>query len=424
MDSISPTTQRPNDLMHRSSFRNLILLIYLVYGMLVSAILFGVPLRALNLGAGEVLLGGIVSGFVSTGLVFSFAGAALCDRLGERSLIISAFGFYALAYALGVLAQSPPLLVLSAFLAGVGDMLFTVGGMTYLTRLVRDRGKELPMSLAFSLLRLGSLVGVAGAGSLVESSGFQVIFIVGAFLSIVGALTAVILQQVVTEPRRTSARSEGVLGPFKAACDLFMSNETVRIAMVITCLGSAGWFTFRSSFYLDYLRRTGMSPGSMGFLTGLGSMGSIVAPFVYTLLSRRIEALRTVVIGLLIAGLGLAVTPLLRTSLLIGAVAIPAQMGDAFRLPGVYVLLGANTVVRDRPTAVAIVNSAFALAALVAGPLWGLVVRVTGLSTSFYVAGMATVVSALALYRIHARRRVGEELRSCSRVTGQRARKI
>jgi MFS family permease len=399
MNPTSATTGRLDILTHRSTWRGLILVIYLVYGILVNAVLFGVPLRALNLGASEVVLGTIISGFVSTGLVFSFTGAAICNRFGERSLLIGAFGCYALAHAVGILAASTFLLILAAFTAGLGDMLFTVGGMTYLTHLVKDQGRDLPMNMALSLLRIGSVVGLTGAGGLAESSGFKAVFLAGASLSIVGVLLSLVLPQAVGGPRGTPAPAQGILGHFRAAYQLFQGNPTVRIVAIITSLGSAGWFTFRSSFYLDYLRRIGMSPGSMGLLTGLGSVACIVAPFVYSLVSNRVQALRAVAIGLLMAGLGLAATPLLGTPVLIGAVAIPAQLGDAFRLPGVYSLLSASTIFRDRPTAVAIVSSSFALAALLAGPLWGLVVKTVGLATAFHVAGLATVFATFAIYR-------------------------
>jgi predicted MFS family arabinose efflux permease len=404
MECTITKTQRLDSLTRRDSWRNLILVLYLVYGVLVNVVMFGLPLRALHLGASEVLLGGIVSGFVSTGVAFSFFGAALCDRLGERSLLVGAFACYTLANGVGVLAGSPALLVLAAFTAGVGDMLFTVGGMTYLAHLVKDRGKDLPISIAFSLLRIGSVVGLAGAGRIVETSGFEPAFMASAFLSIAGSAMSVALPKVVAGPGRTPAPARGILGPFKAAYDLFRENQLVRIAVAVTSLGTVGWFTFRSSFYLDYLHRIGMSPGTMGILTALGSMACIVAPFIYSLLGARIEPLRAIAVGQLAAGLGLAATPLLRTAVLIGAVAIPAQMGDFFRFPGAYWLLSVDTSPEEQPVAMAFMNTSWAVAALLAGPLWALVIRAVGLSSTFYIAGLATVAGAFALFRFRGRR--------------------
>ena len=403
MGSAIAETHRPHTSARRSAWRNLILFLYLLYGILVNVVLFGIPLRAMSLGASEILLGGLVSGFVSTGVVFSFIGAALCDRFGERSLLIIAFGCYTLGLAVGVVAVSPMLLLVSAFTAGVGDMLFTVASMTYLAQLVQDQGKEISISVAFSLLRIGSVAGLTGAGSIAESRGFEMVFIVGFFFSIGGALLSVALPRAAMESRPTATPSQGVLGPFKAAYDLFRRNATVRLVVAITSLGTLGWFTFRSSFYLDYLRRTGMSPARMGLLTSLGSMACIVAPFVYSLMRSRMRPLAAMVIGLLAAGLGLAVTPFLRTAFLIGAVAIPAQMGDYFRMPGVYSLLSTDTDSEDRPTAMAMMNTSWAGGALVAGPLWGLIVELVGLSTTFYVAGLVTVIGTVALFRLQRR---------------------
>lgn len=415
MRSIHSKARRQRSLSRMNSWTNLILLLYLLVGILLSTILLAIPLSALSLGANEVFLGGIVSGFVSAGLVLSFIGAAVCDRLGERSVLIIAFGSYAVAHLLGALGVSSFLLLLSATIAGVGDMLFTVGGMTYLTRLVTNRDSDLTISAAFSLLRIGSVAGSIGAGGIAESLGFKAVFLIGLLVSLVALLLSVLLPNAGREPQSSPVGVSDIPGSYKVAYSLFRKNRSVRLAACITGLGTVGWFTFRSSFYLDHLRRAGMLPGVIGLVTGAGSAAMVLAPFVYSLLTTRVDPLPAMAVGLLFAGSGLAVTPLLRTAIMIGSIGGLAQMGDFFRLPGVYSLLSAYTSPRDRPAAVAIMNTSWAAAALIAGPLWGLVVRSLGLATVFYIAGLGIVIGTVALCAFDRRPWKAGRIRSSAR---------
>jgi predicted MFS family arabinose efflux permease len=60
-------------------------------------------------------------------------------------------------------------------------------------------------------------------------------------------------------------------------------------------------------------------------------------------------------------------------------------------------LMRLHTSHRERATAMAVNNTAWAVAAFVGGPLWGLVARVTGLASAFLVAGLVTALGVAAL---------------------------
>jgi predicted MFS family arabinose efflux permease len=61
-------------------------------------------------------------------------------------------------------------------------------------------------------------------------------------------------------------------------------------------------------------------------------------------------------------------------------------------------LMRLHTSHRERATAMAVNNTAWAVAAFVGGPLWGLVARATGLASTFLVAGLATALGVAALW--------------------------
>lgn len=376
--------------------RYAIAVIYLFIGVSLSTILFAAPLKALEMGASDVLLGTLVSAFVSSGLILSIAGAALCNRFGERALLIGAFACYATAQLIGAVTGNLVVLLGAAILAGVGDMLFTIGGMTYLTQ-ATSGGKGSLLSSSFGLLSLGAMIGSAVGGNVAEGYGFGAVFILGMLISISGFLLTLILPKQNNSPLAESPTPFNLFSAYKAAYDLLRRNSQVRMAASLLALSTIGWFTFRSSFYLSHLLRVGMTTGTIGLVAAAGTAVRIVAPFIYAWMARRMGPLQAIVVGVAGGALGLAVTPFFTAAPALGLIGAASQLGDSFALPGGYALVGVHTDASDRSTSVAIINMSWALAALCGGPLWGAVVRITGLSAGFLIAGLGIAAAAVAL---------------------------
>jgi len=297
-----------------------------------------------------------------------------------------------------VLAVSPLWLLLGAIMGGIGDMLFTVGGFTQLIAVASDKHRDLIISTAFSLLRAGSMVGSVLIGYIAERFGFSAVFLLGIVVGIVGGCLSFLLPHVNPETGQASSFFRRAFESYKAAYDLMRVNKTVRLVAAFTGLSTLGWFTFRSSFYLDYLYQLEMSVSTIGFLMALGSASMILAPFLYSLISKYTGVLVAIVFGLLVAGLALALTPFLTSTLAIALIGTLGQMGDAFRPPASISLMSSSTSSRKQPIAIAIMNTSWAMAAFIGGPFWGLIVLATGLSSVFLIAGWATMLGVAGLY--------------------------
>ena len=389
----------------------LIILLCFVLAILNSMILLGAPLYALEMGASEAMLGILVAGFVACGAFLSLLGATLCDRLGLRSVIILSFCFFSAGYVVSMLAVSPSWLIPGQILAGVGDMLFTVGGFTYLAEVTPHSHQNLAHSVAFTALGVGVVSGSALAGYMAERVGFDGIFMLGILVSAVAVCLALCLSSVNLQAYQRVAAPRGVFAPYQAGYDLLRVNKNVRLVALLTMLGTLGWYTFSASFYLAYLHRLAISSGTIGLLRALGSTSMVLAPSLYFSLSSRIGALLAVLFGLLLGGLGLAMTPFLKSVLALAVVGTLAQTADRFRMPGVFTLLHMGTRSQERPTAIAIMNTSWALTAFVGGPFWGLIVRTAGLSNAFLLAGLAIMLGIFALY-VRNRRSYGRGMTS------------
>jgi len=297
-----------------------------------------------------------------------------------------------------MLAVSSLWLLLGAIMGGVGDMLFTVGGFVQLMEIASDKHRDLIISTAFSLLRAGSMAGSVLIGYIAERFGFSAVFLLGIVVGIVGGCLSFLLPHVNPEAGQASSFFHEAFESYKAAYDILRANKAVRLASVLTGLGTLGWFTFRSSFYLDYLHQLEMSVSTIGFLMALGSASMILAPFLYSLISRHTGVLAASLFGLLVGGPALALTPFLTSALAIAFIGTLGQVGDAFRAPAAYSLLSSGTSSRGRATSVAINNTFWAMAAFIGGPFWGLIAGTMGLSKTFLIVGLGTTLGAASLY--------------------------
>jgi MFS family permease len=376
----------------------LILLLCFLYALLYSMILLAAPLYALNLGADEAVLGTLVAIFGVGGLVLSLPGAMLCDRFGLRAVILLSFCSFAAANLLDIFARSPAWLLLGHFMAGLGELLFAIAGFAYLAEVVPQGRQNLSHSVAFSIVGVGWVAGSALAGYVAEWVGFGSVFILGLLMSAAALLLSLCLSPITRQTQQASGRPHGVSTSYKTGYYLLRANKTVRLVALITILATLGWHTFAASFYLDYLHQLFMSLGTIGILRALGSAARVAAPLVYFLLSNRIGTVSTIFLGVLVGALGLAMTPVLTSVPTLAIVGSLALTANYFYLPGVYTLLHMGASSQERPTAIAIQNASWALGAVVGGPLWAVVIRVSGLRPTFFIAGLVIMLGTTTLY--------------------------
>jgi predicted MFS family arabinose efflux permease len=375
----------------------LILLLCFTFALLNSMIILAAPLYALRMQASATMLGALVASYVASGLFLSLPGAALCYRLGLRSVVILSFCLFLTANFVDLVAVSPSWLILGQLLAGVADLLFTLGGLAYLTEVAPHSRQNLAHSAAFTGMGVGWVCGSALGGLVAQWVGFDGVFLLGTLVSVVAVGVSLCLPAVNSQPHQATVSTRGILASYQVGYDLLRANKAVRRVALANCLATLGWYTFGSSFYLDYLHQLAVPVGTIGLLRALGSAAKVLAPFLYLLISERVGPLLIIFFGLLFGGLGLAMTPILTSVLTLAIVGTLAQAADAFRLRGVFGLLYIGTRSGERPTSLAVMNTFWALAAFVGGPFWGLTARPIGLSNTFLVAGLTIMLGAFGL---------------------------
>ncbi|MBX6313920.1 MAG: MFS transporter, partial [Isosphaeraceae bacterium] len=147
-------------------------------------------------------------------------GGWLADRWGRRPLLIAAWAIMALRLAVVAVVRTPVQVVVNQALDGLANGLFAVLAATWVTdRLADPRRLGEAQVLVGTALVLGSALGPAVAGLLVEPLGYRRLF---AFLAGLGALATALVATMV--PETLAAQSErdraGRIEPMATVSDL------------------------------------------------------------------------------------------------------------------------------------------------------------------------------------------------------------
>ena len=147
----------------------------------------------------------------------------LADRWGRKPLLIVGWTIMTVRLALVALIQNPNLIVINQALDGLGNGLFAVLAAAWVTdRLADPRRSGEAQVIVGSCLVLGSAIGPAVAGCVVDSLGYRGLFLA---LAGVGALaTAIVIVLVPETLKKHNERFEdGSVAPMPTTSDLSTS---------------------------------------------------------------------------------------------------------------------------------------------------------------------------------------------------------
>ncbi len=139
-----------------------------------------------------VAIAGVVAIGQASGMLAALLGGGLTDALGSKRVL--ALGLLGSVVASLVFQTSVPLLVAVLWgLAGTAGSLQTLGGSSYLTRMVDPRRLGVFSALYALSLTLGGALGSPVAGRILDTAGFHLYGLCGLGLLLVTALLAVTL---------------------------------------------------------------------------------------------------------------------------------------------------------------------------------------------------------------------------------------
>jgi MFS family permease len=155
-------------------------------------------------GVGTTAVGLAVSAFAFFRFVSAFAGGALVERLGERSVLAAGLAIVAVTTGLAALAGDFPLFVALRAAGGIGSALFTVAALSLLLRTAPPDKRGRSAATYQGGFILGGIAGPAAGGFLTEISPRLPFFVYAGFLLVAGAVALVMLSHPSSNPGQRS----------------------------------------------------------------------------------------------------------------------------------------------------------------------------------------------------------------------------
>jgi MFS family permease len=257
-------------------------------------------------------------------LAAAVAGGHLADRVGRRNaIVVSMLGSAATVVAL---AQAGGLAVIVALVAAVGffSELYRPAAGALLADLTPAGQRVTAFALYRFAINAGFAAGPITAGFVAEDS-FAAVFYADAATSLAFALLAL----AALPAGRRSRRDEEERGELVRA---IRRDRAFRLFLVSSTLAALVYFQQSSTFAL-HVRDAGLSTGDYGLLMSVNGIAIILVELPLTGLTQRLPARSVIATGMLLTGIGFALTGLVDTVALLAVTVLVWTLGEILAAP-------------------------------------------------------------------------------------------
>lgn len=233
-------------------------------------------------------------------LLFGIPIGALSDRLGRKRSLLLGVSVAVLGMGLEVTLLDPTLLLVAAFVGGLGNMLFYISQAPFIMKVAQGETRTLLFSLNFGLSTLAGAVGNLFAGQLPalfgdllhvptrSATSYQAVLLMSVALSLMTLIPLVLLREPAAAPTAAAAP------PAKSTrWQVVRHPLTMRLALpnMLIGLGAAILIPYMNVFFHD---RFDLPDATLGVLFSLlalfTGLGSLLAPRLVRWLGGKIPA--------------------------------------------------------------------------------------------------------------------------------------
>jgi MFS family permease len=376
----------PRDFMRRLWVLMLTVFVDMIGFLIVLPLL---PFYAEELGASPFLVGALVSVFALAQLSAAPLWGRLSDRYGRRPAILGGLLISAVAYVLFEAAGSVVVLFLSRLVQGAGAG--TVGVVqAYVSDVVpaKDRAKALGWLTAAA--SAGVMIGPA-IGSLAAAVGT-----IGPGYLAAGLCVLNLLFGSLWLPETVAKTTSGTVQPAVrgSARRQFMSilrHPSGRVAapVWIYAMGMMAFMAMNGVLALYLERRFGVTVKTIGwFFVYVGAVSVVMRTIVLGPMVRRFGEVRTLRMGIVCVGLGLATLPLARNFYELALTVLLIPVGTALLFPSTTSIVSHRAEAHQTGLVLG-VQQAYGGIARMVGPLWaGAAFQHLGIRTPFWLAAL------------------------------------
>ncbi len=268
------------------------------------------PVLSRGLGVPITAITSLIAINQVTGILSLFFGP-LSDRWGYRTMMLAGLGMLAVGMLSGWLFPTYAVVMLALFLAGLGKSIFDPALQAYVAERVPYERRGLVIGVIEMSWSGATLLSIPLLGLLIQRAGWRAAFLV---LGALGVLSVIILAWLMPGGEKSSFRS-GVLSGIKAGW-----QKLARSRLALGALGYAFFVSMANDnlfvVYGVWLEdRFGLSVVALGTATIAIGIAELAGESLTAFLSDRLGLKRSVIMGLILSGLGYAALPLAEQTL-------------------------------------------------------------------------------------------------------------
>lgn len=198
----------------------------------VSALNLALPDLAVDLSANNTALTWIADGYTVALAALVLPLGSIGDRLGRRSVLIAGCVVFGVASAVAAQSSSTTELIVWRVVMGAGAAMIMPGTLSTITASFPVEQRSRGVATWSGFAAAGAILGMLGAGALLEKWGWQSIFIVSAVVAALAAVAAAVLSP---ETKDTDAV------PFDTPGALFTATGIGTLVFAIIEGSDRGW---------------------------------------------------------------------------------------------------------------------------------------------------------------------------------------
>ena len=337
--------------------------------------------------------GAVAAAYGVGGLGASVIGGYLADRLGRRNAIaLSMFSAAVTALALSQVEGLVALWTLTA-LFGLASDLYRPASAALLTDLVPAERRLVAFAGYRLAINAGFAVGPAVAGFLAERSFFWLFVGEAATSAVLGVLALVALPEGVRTRRHED--DSGV------ALRTIRGDRPFLLFLVAVVLSGFVYWQSGAAFPL-HVRDSGLSNSVYGLLIGFNATIIVFLELPVVRFVRRFPAPRVIAVGVLVTGIGFALTAVSHSVLPLAATVVVWTVGEMAAAPMSSAYVAELSPVRLRGRYQGAYGSTFALSHILA-PAVGTWLYARSPEGIWLVCGAVSVLSAALIVRLPGR---------------------
>jgi MFS family permease len=338
--------------------------------------------------------GAVAAAYGVGGLGAAVIGGYLADRLGRRNAIaLSMFSAAATALALSQVEGLVALWILTA-LFGLASDLYRPASAALLTDLVPPERRLVAFAGYRLAINAGFAVGPAVAGFLAERSFFWLFVGEAATSAVLGGLALVALPEGVRTRRHEE--DPGV------ALRTIRGDRSFLLFLIAVVLSGFVYFQSSAAFPL-HVRDSGLSTAVYGILIGLNAALIVILELPVVRFVRRFPAPRAIAAGILVSGIGFALTAVSHSVFPLAATVVVWTFGEMAAAPTSSAYVAELAPVRLRGRYQGAYGVTFALS-LILAPAVGTRLYAWSPTGLWLICGAVGVLSAALVVRLPARR--------------------